>query len=354
MPAAPPDSNVKPLQEFQAWLEGPVPEPAHFQPLLRALERAGLLEVALRQLKRRFPASATPKGQGWGAVRARMEIAVARSLTQRQAQWQMDPHRRFLRLAYEVRDPATGLNPAVLGNALVQAFLMAGVPLAMGLEKHPRPILRLGHPLPLGVEGYQEWADVGLRAPLSIPLDTLPGILEHHLAPGLRVLFLEEIPTISTPVLELCHRALWRWSCPENLRGSAQARTSTFLAAERFEIEKPGKLGGQKVVKRLNVRPQVLAMTWSEGLLDLETRLDAGSALNPIKLLGGVLGLEPTVIQGLVRVRVDLLPDPKLATRYRFETKLHNLYEDAVLLEADGGPEPVDDADDEAPLQLNR
>jgi hypothetical protein len=47
-----------------------------------------------------------------------------------------------------------------------------------------------------------------------------------------------------------------------------------------------------------------------------------------------------------------LVDDPRLAQAAKYETKLHNIYEDAVLLDGGYGVEAV--VDDDEPLWLNR
>jgi hypothetical protein len=48
-----------------------------------------------------------------------------------------------------------------------------------------------------------------------------------------------------------------------------------------------------------------------------------------------------------VRERVELREDPRLAQSNKYETKLHNIYEDAVLLDGGVGISLVDEEDDE-------
>ena len=71
------------------------------------------------------------------------------------------------------------------------------------------------------------------------------------------------------------------------------------------------------------------------------------------QLLAGILELDPSSIQGLTRERVDLSEDPRLVESGKYETKLHNIYEDAVLLE--GGPHiQIEDDEDDEPILIQR
>jgi hypothetical protein len=92
-------------------------------------------------------------------------------------------------------------------------------------------------------------------------------------------------------------------------------------------------------------------MHWEDSLLGFATRMGVHQAINPLKLLGAILGVEVTRIVGLVRTGVDLEPDPRLGQAERFQPKLKNMYEDAVLL-AGGSNIILVDEDDDEPIHL--
>lgn len=345
MATHPPTSGL--LDQFRNHLEEPHPESASLDALLAALERAGQLETALGLLKRQHPRSGQQRNSPWGILRTRMEATVARNRETRMANWQLDPRRRLLRLAFSVEGEAAALNPSALGSSLASAFQQAGLPLAMGMEKHPRPMVTLATPLPLGVSGDREWADVTLSGPLGFPAAALGDHLQPHLTPGLAVLDAAEIPLVSSPVSDLCEEAHWRWQCPVELRDTARPRLEAFATSDRWEIEKQGKQAGQKVLKSTEVRSLVTRMAWEGDALRFSTRLRTENGTSPVKLLAGILACEPAAITGLARESVTLGEDPRLRNAYRFETKLSNLYEDAVLLDCGTGPTTRDDEDDE-------
>lgn len=345
MATHPPTSGL--LDQFRIRLEEPNPESGSLDALLTALERAGQLETALVLLKRQHPKSAQQRTSPWGHLRTRMEATVARNRETRMANWQLDPRRRLLRLAFSVQGAAAELNPSALGSALAAAFQQAGLPLAMGMEKHPRPMVTLAAPLPLGVPGSREWADVTLSGPLGFPMSDLGERLQPHLTPGLSLLDAEDVPLVSSPVSDLCQEARWRWQCPPERLATARPRLEAFAASDRWEIEKQGKQAGQKVLKSTEVRSLVTHMAWEGDALRFSTRLRTENGTSPVKLLAGILTCEPAAITGLTREAVTLGEDPRLRNAYRFETKLSNLYEDAVLLDCGTGPGVRDDEDDE-------
>jgi radical SAM-linked protein len=250
-------------------------------------------------------------------------------------------------VAFEARHPACGLNPQALSAALARAFLEAGLPLAMGLGKTPRPMVHLAHPLPLDVPGREEWADIGFfRAP-ELPVQELPPQVNGRAPEGLRVLRCAFVPNYASPVPELCRAAKWLWPCPAGAEADARGRVAAFLAADSFQLEKAGKTGGHKGVKCVEIRPLVESMAWGAEGLEMVTRVDAGSALNPRKLLGAVLGVEPAQVLGLERTGLLLAEDPRLSSPERFEPKLHNMYEDAVLLDSAPGVSLVEGDEDD-------
>ena len=344
--ASKPPQEVSSLQIFQNLIQAAPPEPGALQGLLAALGAENHLEHALTALKQ-----ARPDPLLWGGVLAGLKEAVARSRTRRMSLWQVDPRRRTLRLCLEVRSPACGLHPPALLSALARMLMEAGLPLAMGLEKNPRPAVHLGHPLPLGVEGLCEWADAGLQEAPGVPLEALPGLLSAHAPEGVKVLRCAFVANHGSGVAELCRLGRWRWDCPEALLGLARDRVAAFLASERFEVGKPAKVGGQKAAKVVDLRPLLGEVAWDGPALGFHTRLGPGEAANPRKLLAAILEVLPEAIQGLVRTAVDLREDPRLLQEEKFAPKLHNMFEDAVLLGSGGNVRIIDEDDDE-PLRL--
>lgn len=284
----------------------------------------------------------------WHSLLKRMEAEVSQARERRMHQWQLDPNRRSLRLRMEVRYPACELHQAALQAALARALMDSGLPLAMGLEKTPRPLVRLGHPLPLGVEGLSEWVDATLREPPGTFGEALVEGINAHCPTGLRILQADAVPSHASSALELCQKAHWAWACPKDLLPFAVERLARFEAAVTYEIVKIGKVDGQKQVKRLEVRHLVLRMGWEGDAFCFTTRLSAGEALNPVKLLAGVLELDAAAIQGLTRLSVELADDPRLISAGKYETKLHNIFEDAVLLESGPTIPFVEEDDDES------
>ena len=348
----PPNQRLPVFQTFREALASDCPPSQVNDATLLALLEQGLLEQALAELKRKRPRMKSD--DPWHALRLRMEAEVARARERRMHLWQLDPNRCSLRLRMEVRFPVCSLHPSALQAALAQALLEAGLPLAMGLEKSPRPLVRLGHPLPLGVEGLSEWADIILREPPAIPRDDLAKQVNECCPPGLRILQVEGVPNHASPVLELCLKARWAWPCPKELRASAAERFDRFATSASYEIAKIGKVEGQKRVKQIAVRHLVLHMGWEGDTFCFTTSLSAGEALNPVKLLAGILELEVSAIHGLTRLDVELAEDPRLFSAGKYETKLHNIFEDAVLLESGPHLQPVEEEEDDEPILLRR
>jgi len=339
------------MRAFLEALTSRIPDPELIDSLMIGLRQEETLDQALTILKRQKPP--LKRDDPWQAMRVILEDETALARQRRIHQWQTDARRRTLRLRLEIRHPACLLHPPALQAAMAKTLLDAGLSLAMGLEKNPRPMLHLGQPLPSGVEGLSEWIDVVLREPAESSSNALPAIIQAHCPEGITLLGAQEIANISSPVLELCHRAHWRWTCPESLRAQAHEALARFEAADTYTIEKHGKIDGRKQIKRVEVRHLIQTMGWEEEQFCFSTRIAPGEAMNPVKILAGILGLESASIQNLVRVAVELHDDPRLAQANKYETKLHNIYEDAVLLDGGSGVSVVDEDDDE-PVVLHR
>jgi hypothetical protein len=328
------------LQKFAEAVAAGLPDSALEAHLPQLVATASVAEAA-KLLRQHYPEKSL--------LLRRFSEAVEQARQARQASWQHDARKVRMRLQFERTGAAAAWLPAEFLSVLAETFQLAGLELALGLEKRPKPLLQLGHPLPLGAEGLGEYLEaVLIRTPMNVePLVELNQIARA----GLKFLAMEVLPDYATPLLELCRQAEWQWACPDTWRTQAELRVGAFLAAETFQIEKTGKEGGQKCLKKIEVRGLVKTMVWEGATLRFELSLEPGQALHPAKLLGGILCLEPAEIRGLVRTRIDLAADPRLAQAERFEPKLKNMFEDAVLLKAGSNLKLVDEDDDE-PLLL--
>lgn len=329
------------LNQFQRLLTSEHPEQTEAQTLIQDLQEQELAEEALlwfrqEKLGRRFP-----------LLRPPLEAAAALARDRRAAQWHLNGDRLHLRIRYSKLRPLQAVNPPQFQSLIGRIFGDAGFPPALGLGKKPRPMVALGHPLPVETEGLEEWADVVLqRRPSGTADSWLPTL--NRVAPiGLAITALEIVPPYASPVLDLSVEAHWAWPCPPARLAVAQARIAAFMAATTFELEKSGKADGAKVLKKVEVRPLVKSLHWEADLLVFVLRLSRGEALNPRKLLGGILGLSPEEVEGLVRRRVVLAEDPRRNQAEKFEPKLKNIFEDAVLLGENSNIVLVDEEEDD-------
>lgn len=330
---------------LRAWDEALAGPPDQMlEHLIRDLDREGCAEEAWARFRR----SAVSRLAAWSPWRRRLEVRASVARARRQQREQLDAERCLLRIRYARRAPLKDLHPGAFHAELTRVLHAAGLAVSLSLEKSPRPLVALGHPLPLGAEGSSEWADATLdRAPSSGWLEAANAAAPE----GLRLLEGTVLPPYAQGSLELSARSRWFWPCAGAGREDAEARVAAFLGSASFEIEKGGKVGGQKTVKRVDVRPLVESMAWEEAGLAFATAIHHGEALNPSKLLAGILGAGAGEIQGLVRRGVDLHADPRLGQQERFAPKLKNLFEDAVLL-GQGGNITLVDEDDEEPMVL--
>lgn len=342
------------LKALQALLRHDAPETTALEALLAQILAEESAGQALQLLNRQRPRSNSPKDPRWHEVRTRLGEILDRNRTLRLHTWQLDPNRKTVRLLLAIQPPTSEQNSSALIHTLAHLMTAGGFPLALGLEKKPRPMISLGPPLPLGMEGLREWADVVLQDSLKLPLEAWLQQLNGLAPAGLRFLEATQIPNHSSTLLELAREARWRWEPPSDFTELAQTKTQAFALATTFEIEKSGKVGGAKTLKRLDVRGLVTQLEWQGQVLYFSTRLQPGASLSPVKLLAGILEVEPARIINLTRLEVLLKDDPRLAQAQKYEPKLHNIYEDAVLLESCGNVERVEDDDDDDALLVMR
>ncbi|HJV89163.1 MAG TPA: TIGR03936 family radical SAM-associated protein [Holophagaceae bacterium] len=313
--------------------------------LFSELQAKGLLEEAHERVR-----ESVRQAPSLQALKLEMDPLAEQARTRRSANWQLDSKRVRVRLRFARGAALVALGTPELQTLLVEALRLEGLRPALELSRNPKPLLQIAPPLSVGVEGLRECAECELFEPVREPVDEIVHRLNARLPEGLDLVAWAELPTWASASVGLAREAHYAWPCalpPEQVRAKVEA----FLAAETFPMGKAGKVEGQKAEKVVDLRPHVTEMHLDRGTLRFTMALQSGVALNPLKLLGGVLGLEANTVQGLLREDVILEEDPRLAKAERFETKLKNIYEDATLLTSGGNITLVDEDDDE-PLVL--
>jgi radical SAM-linked protein len=281
------------------------------------------------------------------ALAARLVPLAHKMQQRRSALWQLDTRRVLIRTIYEKKDEALGFDDGDLHAIFLLAFRLEGLPLALDLGKRPRPLLSLGLPLPAGVGGQAESMDVVLKKEPDDAATTVMARLNQRLPAGLKVQHWQLLPNHASGVNELALLSHWRWEVPSELRAQTGRNVTAFLEAASW----PWDRGVGKTDGSLDLRRLIPELHWEEGVLRFTTRMGDYQAVNPLKLLGAIFDLESTSIEGLVRTSVDLKTDARLGQGERFEPKLKNMYEDAVLLGGGSNIILVDEDDDE-PIQL--
>ncbi len=274
---------------------------------------------------------------------ARLSPLAVKAQRQRMDRWHLDTRRTLVRFHYAKEGYALGFDEGDLHVLFLQAFRLEGLSIVLDLGKRPRPMLVVGLPLPLNVGGSSESMDVTLKREPEDPPASLMARLNRRLPEGVRIHQWSILPGYASPISDLALCSHWRWEVPLEVRKPVEKKLAAFLAASDW----PWDRGTSKANARLDLRALVPVMRWEEDALCFSTVVETFQALNPIKVLSAILGLAAEDIHGLVRTQVDLKPDARLGQAERFEPKLKNMYEDAVLLGGGSNITLVDEDDDE-------
>lgn len=258
---------------------------------------------------------------------------AAKAQAKRSARLHLDSRRTTVRFHFSKEAPVLDLEDRDLQALFLKAFRLEGLVIALDLGKRPRPALHSQLPLAAGAAGLDERMDVELKIePMDSPEELLKR-LHLRLPQGLAVHQWEVIPKHASELADLAVASHWRWLCPSRLEGCVRQLAAGLHSSEE---------GSEGFIRTL---------AWEDGVLSFATRMGPFLATNPIKYLAARLGVNPSEVTGLVRLRVDLRSDARLDQADRFVSKLKNIYEDAVLLEGGSNITLVDEDDDE-PLQL--
>jgi len=309
--------------------------------VIEAISTAGLAEEACERIR-----SLRPEADNQEVARAlalRLAPLAEAAQQRRTARWQLDTRRTLVRFTYAKEAGALDYDDGDLHALFLQAFRLEGLGLALDLGKRPRPLLTIGLPLSAGIGSRGESMDAVLkREPAEGPTE-LMARLNLRLPAGLRIEQWVSLPEYVTAPSELARLSHWAWKAAPVLRARLEAGVATFLEASVW----PWERGPAKSGTPLDLRLIISGMQWTDAGLRFDTCMGPHQAVNPLKLLGAVLGLESSDITGLVRIGVDFDPDPRLGQADRFEPKLKNMYEDAVLLGGGSNIVLVDEDDDE-------
>jgi len=272
---------------------------------------------------------------------------AAMALKRRTARWQLDTRRLRIRLSFAKEAGVLGLDDGDLHALFLHAFRLEGLYPALDLGKRPRPLLTVGLPLPAQAMGWAESLDVVLNQEPSEAPSALLARLNLRLPVGLRLHQWQPLPSYASEMGDLAVRSHWRWEVPAAGLASVAAQVSAFLSSETW----PWQRGASQAEGSLDLKVLVPHMDLEAGILTFVSTMGEHQAINPLKWLGALFDLDPKHLEGVVRTHIDLKPDRRLDQGERFEPKLKNMYEDAVVLGGGSNIVLVDEDDDE-PIRL--
>jgi radical SAM-linked protein len=167
-----------------------------------------------------------------------------------------------------------------LMKALSRALRRAQVPMAYSQGYNPQPKLSFALALPVGVEGWQELADLELKAAMAP--EELVARVNRHLAPELHLLRAWEVPLTVPSLTPSVREAVYQVSLP--LNGSApqiRAQLSSPALCDEWlsRASIPVSVQRKEKVVEIDVRPQIrelLPLQEEDGALRWGLRLSAG------------------------------------------------------------------------------
>lgn len=176
--------------------------------------------------------------------------------------------------------PARYLSHLDLVRAFEQAARRAGLPLAHTQGFNPHPKMSFAAPLPVGVAGEAEFADIELTHPVG-PLE-LAEKLNKSLSEGLKVREVRPLPPVYPSLMSVVQKASYSISAGVK-RPIEQAEVdeaiNAFLSKANIFIEREGK---KTKNKSIDIRPGIYALCGrvKTGEIVIEAVLRTGSAGN--------------------------------------------------------------------------
>ena len=188
------------------------------------------------------------------------------------------------RVAYRQDGPARWVGHLDIMRAFARAARRARLPLSYTQGFNPRPRLSFAAPLPVGMKGHQEYADLELEE--ELPVDEVSRRLRWSLPPGLQVLRVRRVPDGGPALMSILDRA--RYVCCGPLTSNltpaeVEERLVSFLnRGEILSVRREGE-------KPRDIRPGIKSVTprINDGTISLAMELKAGShgSVRPEELL---------------------------------------------------------------------
>ncbi|MBF8298159.1 MAG: Radical domain protein [candidate division NC10 bacterium] len=151
-------------------------------------------------------------------------------------------------------------------KALSRALRRAQIPMAYSQGYNPQPKLSFALALPVGVEGWQELADIELSAAMAP--EELMARVNRHLAPELRLLRAWEVPLTAASLTPSVREAAYQVSLPFNGWGpETRARIGSPMLCDEWlsrssipvsvqRKEKIVEVDARPLIKELGILPQ--------------------------------------------------------------------------------------------------
>jgi len=178
------------------------------------------------------------------------------------------------RVAYRQDGPARWVGHLDIMRAFARAARRARLPLAYSRGFNPRPRMSFAAPLPVGMQGGQEYVDLELEE--ALPVEEVVHRLRETMPPGLQVLRVRRVPSDSPALMGILDRV--RYVCRGSLGShltlaEIEERLASFLAkGEILVVRRTGE-------KPRDIRPGIKSITArvDNGTISLVMELKAGS-----------------------------------------------------------------------------
>jgi len=182
------------------------------------------------------------------------------------------------RLRFRKRKLARFLGHLDMVDSLVRALRRCGVVFAYSGGFHPTPKVLFTAPLPLGVEGQEEWMEFTGSVPdASTLLSRLSESLPEGLVPGGLIRVPAGSPSLSKLTVQVYRIGLGRLEEPQ--RAAVLEMAKVFMDAAEWIVEKRGK----KKTKRFDMRERVSSLKMEKD--SLTVRLSTGGFMDLVGIL---------------------------------------------------------------------
>ncbi len=183
-----------------------------------------------------------------------------------------------VRLRFSKGDPVRFLSHLDVLRTIERAIRRSKLPIAYSEGFHPKQKIAFAHALPVGVTSKAEYMDLQMNK--SVSGIEVQEALNTVLPPGFRISDSAMLPERTASLMSIVKAATYRLAFLKTVSFNGEEVVKQLLAAEQLMVDRQTKKG----IRRLDIRPMVYVLQWSDNCLYVQGACGSEQNLRPTEI----------------------------------------------------------------------